>query len=87
MFTHKLPPLALDALERVVNVLVIAVLIAIIWMTGQEAVFRTIEGEAWDAGNIVVSVWPSRWVAPIGCALMALYLVVDTLSPRRAERD
>jgi TRAP-type C4-dicarboxylate transport system permease small subunit len=83
MFTRKLPPRVIDGLERIVNVLTIAVLVAMIWMTGEEAIFRTIEGEAWDAGDVVVSVWPSRWVAPIGCAVMALWLVIDTLSPRR----
>jgi TRAP-type C4-dicarboxylate transport system permease small subunit len=85
MFTQGLPPRVLDGLERAINVLSIAVLIAIIWMTGREAIFRTIEGEAWDAGDVVVSVWPSRWVAPLGCALMALYLAIDTVAPRRAR--
>jgi TRAP-type C4-dicarboxylate transport system permease small subunit len=87
MFTRKLPPRIIDGLERVVNVLTIIVLIAIIWMTGNEAIFRTIEREGWDAGNVVVSVWPSRWVAPIGCAVMALWLVLDTLSPRRTIQN
>jgi TRAP-type C4-dicarboxylate transport system permease small subunit len=86
MFTHGLPPPILDKLERSINLLTIIVLFAIIWMTTEEAIFRTREGEAWDAGFLVVSVWPSRWVIPIGCGLMALYLLVDTVSYRRSER-
>jgi TRAP-type C4-dicarboxylate transport system permease small subunit len=86
MFTRSLSPRVIDGLERAVNVLTIAVLVAMIWMTAREAVFRTIERESWDAGNVLVSVWPSRWVAPIGCAVMALWLTVDTLRQRRISQ-
>jgi TRAP-type C4-dicarboxylate transport system permease small subunit len=83
LFTNRLSPSALDALERVVNAINLAVLIPIIWMTGREAIFRTVERETWDAGNLLVSIWPSRWAPPIGCAAMALYLVVKIFDPRR----
>jgi TRAP-type C4-dicarboxylate transport system permease small subunit len=83
MFTQNLPPRVLDGLERVVNAISFAVMVVIIWKTGQEAIFRTIEGETRDAGLVLIEVWPSRWVLPLGCGAMALYLAIDSLWGRR----
>lgn len=82
LFTRKLSRRALGVLERCVNALSFTVLVLVIWMTLQEALFRTAERETWDAGNLLVDVWPSRWGIPIGCAAMALFLVVDTFGRR-----
>lgn len=86
LFTQKLPLGALDVLERCVNALGFGVLVLIIWMTVNEAVFRTVERETWDAGNLLIQVWPSRWGIPIGCAAMALFLVIDTIGRRAQNR-
>lgn len=84
LFTRGLGAKSLDVLERCVNALTFAVLVLVIWMTTREALFRMAERETWDAGNFLVEVWPSRWVIPIGCGAMALFLVVDTLGRRGA---
>lgn len=85
MFTQKLPPRMLEGLERIVNALSFAVMVVIIWMTTKEAIFRTAEVETRDAGLVLIEVWPSRWVLPLGCAAMALYLAIDAICgrPRR----
>jgi TRAP-type C4-dicarboxylate transport system permease small subunit len=84
LFTRTLSPRALRALDSAVGLLVLATLVLLIVYTTDEAVFRTDQGEIRDAGNILVSVWPSRWLLPLGCAAMALHVIVAIGGPHRA---
>jgi TRAP-type C4-dicarboxylate transport system permease small subunit len=86
IFTQRLPLPAMLGLQRAVYVLCIGVLMVLVWMTALEAVWRTDQGETWDAGNFLVEVWPSRWIPPIGSAAMAIYLLHALLTGRLARK-
>jgi hypothetical protein len=67
----------------------LAYLLFVIYCTADEAVLRTIDGEAWETSVDLVAVWPSRWLLPIGLGAMAAVVLVRILRDVRdgARRD
>lgn len=66
-------------LEVVVKVLLLAYVSLFAWQTAVRAAEQTRVGEVWEAAGGFVPIWPSRWVLPIGAAVMGLYLVLRIL--------
>lgn len=64
--------LRLDAVIAVVGVLYMGLLAV---GAVQEAVFKTSIRDTWETADGVLEVWPSRWLVPVGCAAMAIYLI------------
>lgn len=88
LFTRGLAPRSLLRLEVVVNIVTIAYLTVFAWKTGEEAIYQSVSGEVWETATGFVAIWPSRWMLPVGCALMAIYLVYRIfLDIRNAERS
>lgn len=79
LFTGWMSNRPLSLLDGFAGFASLAYLLFIVYYTGAEAVRRTIEGEAWETSVELVAVWPSRWVLPIGLAVMALYVLIEAL--------
>ena len=87
LFTRGLAARQLLRLEVAVNIATIAYLTMFAWKSGEEAYFQTLSGEVWETATGFVDIWPSRWMLPIGCAVMAVYLILRIcLDLRNAER-
>ena len=71
---------ALAAIPAMVYAATIAVL------TFQVAIKKTAIRESWEAATLDLQIWPSRWFVPIGCALMALWLIVQIVEEFRYFR-
>ncbi len=78
LFTLRLPPrvvLALDAFACLLGA-VFAGMIA--WRSTIEALRRTRSGEMIDAVYYQILVWPTRWLVPLGTAVFMLMLLQHT---------
>ncbi|MGE3244942.1 MAG: TRAP transporter small permease subunit, partial [Beijerinckiaceae bacterium] len=56
------------------------------WQTGVEAFVIYSEGEVWETSYGFVPVWPSRFILPVAGFLMAVYVLLDLLSPSSEPR-
>lgn len=79
LFTQHLGGRKLAAVKAVAGLLGIAFLAVIVQRTGAEAVYMTGIGEAWETAIWDMQVWPSRWLVPIGCGLMLLYMAIHVI--------
>lgn len=87
LFTGWMSDRPLNLLNGFASFASLAYLLFLIYYTGEEAVRRTIEGEAWETSVELVAVWPSRWLLPVGLAAMALYVLIETFhNLRRGAR-
>ena len=77
LFTGWMSNRRLSLLDGFAGFASLAYLLFIVYYTAAEAVRRTIEGEAWETSVELVAVWPSRWMLPIGLAVMALYVLIE----------
>jgi TRAP-type C4-dicarboxylate transport system permease small subunit len=76
LFTRRMRPRPLAALESVVCLIGIAYMGVFTWRTGAEAVRRHSGREMWETADGLLVIWPSRWLLPIGAGLLTLYLVL-----------
>ena len=79
LFTRGLSGKRLLQLETLVDVITVGYLSVFAWKTAEDAIYHTGEREMWETATGFVDIWPSRWVLPIGCALMAIYLLTRVL--------
>lgn len=86
LFTRNMSTRKLLLLDAAVNILTVVYMSAFAWMTGTMAVEQTASREAWETAYGQVQIWPSRWYLPIGCALMAIYLLVRIAADFRKAR-
>jgi TRAP-type C4-dicarboxylate transport system permease small subunit len=80
LFTRRLPAKVVDILDVVARVVTILVGAGFAWITANEAMRRSIEGEVWDVSDGSMIIWPSRWILPIGIGVMALVLLTMVFS-------
>lgn len=78
LFTSWLPERATAFLDGVVAAVVAAGLLIFTHATFGKALTMTAEGEIM-IGTIDVTVWPSRWMLPLGLGAMALYLILQSV--------
>lgn len=76
LFTQGISKRKLFRLDGLVNIFTILYLSLFTWQTTVAAIEQTEIGELWETAGGFVHIWPSRWLLPIGCALMTLYVVV-----------
>ena len=79
LFTSKLSPRALAALEAAVGLLTLAWVVLLAWYSGEEAVAMTVERELREISGGYLFIWPARWAVPLGCAAMALVVLNQLL--------
>jgi len=58
---------------------------AMAWRTGETAIDKMLVGE-FLTGVINLTIWPSRFLVPLGCGLIALALAAKVLGLARARR-
>lgn len=75
LFTRGLSPRGKFRLGTVVDVVTFAYMSLFAWQTTIEAVEQTEVGEVWETATEFIAIWPSRWLLPAGCTLMAAYLL------------
>ena len=79
LFTQRLAPRPLAAFKAFGCVLGAAYVAVMIWRGVDEALYKTGIGEFTEASTYYLVTWPTRWFYPVGCALMALYLVLQAI--------
>ena len=75
LFTRNLSGPTLLKLDGVMGIITFLFMTLFTWLTAAEAIVRTVEGEVELTGDDVLIIWPSRWLLPIGCGIMALYVL------------
>ena len=83
LFTRNLPPRKLARLDGAIGIVTLLFMGLFTWLTGLEAVTRTIQGEVWDIADGNMIIWPSRWVLPIGAAIMTAYVLIRVIKDFR----
>ncbi len=73
LFTSKLPPRVNACLDAFTGLLTLLYVVLLAWQSGMEAIWQTEGREKWETADDFITIWPSRWLIPIGCALMGLY--------------
>lgn len=76
LFTRGLSERGLFRLDNIVDMVTFAYMTLFMWQTAAVAVEETVVGEVWETASGFLTIWPSRWLLPIGCALMAGFLLV-----------
>ena len=79
LFTGRMTGRPLHFLTAFGGAVTLAYLLFVIYCTVDEAILRTIDGEAWETSVDLVAVWPSRWFLPVGLGAMAVVVVVQML--------
>ena len=87
LFTRNLPPRKLARLDGVIGIITFLFMLLFTWLTGEEAIRRTIQGEVWDIADGNMIIWPSRWVLPIGAAAMTAYVLIRVIKDFRQAAD
>jgi TRAP-type C4-dicarboxylate transport system permease small subunit len=92
LFTRNLGPRKKAWLDVIVTVLTTVYLSLFTWQTCVRALQSTRAGEAWEAPNGFLSVWPSRWLLPLAGAFMTVYLILHVIAEtarllRRVDAD
>ena len=53
-----------------------------------EGTIEIVSREMWETATGFVDIWPNRWMLPIGCALMVVYLIFRIFQDiRNAEQS
>ncbi len=71
LFTRGLPDRARSWMDAAAATLTFAYVALMAWQCAEEAMIQTAGGEMWETADDLIVIWPSRWLIPIGCALMA----------------
>ncbi len=79
LFTQKMAPRRLAALDAAVGVFTLAFMGLFTWMSGIEAVNKTLLGEVRELGDSVIIQWPTRWFLPVGAGIMALVVLIQII--------
>lgn len=80
LFTRNLSARKTDWLDAFVTLLTAAYVSIFTWQTFVRALQATHAGEAWEAPNGLMIVWPSRWTLPVAGALMVVYLILRVVA-------
>jgi TRAP-type C4-dicarboxylate transport system permease small subunit len=87
LFTSKMSGRPLRLLTAISGVVTVFYLFFLIFVTVDEAVLRTLDGEAWETSVDLVAVWPSRWLLPIGLTAMGLIVIAQVIRWRRGDGE
>lgn len=79
LFTQGLRPRPLAAV-KLLGCLIGIVYVAIMgYRGGEEAIHMTRIGEVWETATWNMRIWPARWLFPLGCGLMLVWLVLHAI--------
>jgi TRAP-type C4-dicarboxylate transport system permease small subunit len=83
LFTRKLPPRQFAWLEVVVGMVCLGFLAWFTWESGVSAYNSLVQKEQWETAADLVTIWPSRWILPIGLTLMGVYMTLRVIDDLR----
>jgi TRAP-type C4-dicarboxylate transport system permease small subunit len=86
LFTRAMPERRILRLESVIAVVGFLYMGLLTVGAVDEALFKTAIRDTWETADDVLEVWPSRWIVPIGCLAMTLYLVYRSAADWSASR-
>lgn len=84
VFTRRLPYRRLVGLEAAVGAVCIVFLCWFTWESVSSAYKSFVTGEQWETAADLVTIWPSRWILPIGLAGMIAFMVCRFVDDVRA---
>jgi TRAP-type C4-dicarboxylate transport system permease small subunit len=79
LFTKGLPRRRLAALEFAIGLVTVAFVAWFTWETLSEALTSYETNEMAETADSLITVWPSRFVLPIGICLMGIYCIYRTV--------
>lgn len=92
LFTRGLRRRRLAGLEAIVGIACLAFVVVFVRETWEAAVGSYESGEMWETADDLITIWPSRFLVPLGAGLMGIYMIyriVDdirtALSARRED--
>lgn len=87
LFTRALPDRTVSKLDGAMGVITFLFMALFTWVSAVEAIGRTIEGEVELTGDDVLIIWPSRWLLPIGCGIMAAFVLIRLIKDFRGTGE
>ena len=76
LFTRGLSRRRLAALEAIVGIFCLAFVIVFVTETWIAAEESRDTNEMWETSDDLITIWPSRYMLPLGAGLMAVYMVI-----------
>ena len=86
LFTRSLSSRTLSMIDSMVGFVGTAFLAVVAWRTFAEAIRNTAMEEGWETADGMILIWPSRWVIPIGCGVMAAMFAIHAIRNLAAAR-
>lgn len=74
LFTRGMQPKRLAWLDAFITAVCLCLLIWFTWESFVEAWSSFLDNEEWETADDNITIWPSRWLLPIGLLAMAVYL-------------
>ena len=87
LFTRGMSARRLLRLDGIVAIATFLYMSLFAWMTVEEAIARTLQLEIWETGTTMIPIWPSRWFIPIGCGVMAAYVLYRLIRDLRGQTE
>lgn len=79
IFTARLPQPFVTFLDAVCALATAALLALLAWQTAEYAWSHTLNREHVQTAYFTIATWPSRWIVPIGLALMGLHALLQAV--------
>ncbi len=86
LFTQHLAPRRIAGYDAVACAFGVVYAAGLTWATGKMAVLQTSRAESWDATFFNLPIWPTRWLLPLGCGLLMLYMALHVYRNIRIAR-
>ncbi len=79
LFTQRMSPRALAKLEGLISILGAIYVGILFWLTLEQAITSTIDGELQDVTYFDLPVWPSRWCLPLAVGAMTTVMILQAV--------
>jgi TRAP-type C4-dicarboxylate transport system permease small subunit len=76
LFTRGMRPKSLAFLEGLVGIVCFIFVIWFVRETWFAALISFEEGEMWETSDDLITIWPNRFLLPVGMGLLAIYLLI-----------
>ncbi len=87
LFTRGLSKRNLIRFDGLIAIATLVYMTIFTWNTVDEAIYQTGQREIWETGTFEVAIWPSRWIIPIGCGVMAVFVLYRLVRDLRGDVD
>lgn len=85
LFTQRLSPRTRSLMDGVIALAGAAAMALVAWLSALEAIAKTMRREKWETAASLITIWPSRWLLPIGAGIMAVYMIVEAIRHLRSR--